>query len=153
MITEVEFNALFNRLISNSWENLPAKDRLQDMRGLYYDKLKNYSIKQVGDAFERFLNDAERVKFPNIQTIIMNINACIEHNHYEPYKPHTAKDKKLQKLFKRMGNQARHIIEQYENDRQKLINCGIKYENLRRKLQKMPEIYSFRHGSKTCMNT
>lgn len=133
MITSEQFNDLWDYLLSNPWDFLD-KERLPSTKVLFYNNLNDYTYDEVWKSFDHFIHLKGSRKMPMVQSVIANLEAVKESNNYKASQPFHTKDRRLHRLYRRMVKQARYIIDNYETKGQLLVNCGIKYENLRRQI-------------------
>lgn len=148
MLSGKEFNDLWNYLMSNPWDFID-KEKLPATKDLYFHNLKDFDYNQIWKTFDHFIHKKEQRKLPLIQSVISHIEDANSFKNYKSAKPFQSKDRRLHRIYKRMVRQARHIIKERGNNRQMLANCGIKYENLKRKIHKMSRINEVYYHGKT----
>lgn len=130
MITKDEFKGLFNFLNCNNWKVMSHAE-LGEQEFVYYEKLKNYDYTHLKTAFSNIFDSDQQ--FPSIQRIKNELSSILQLARKQ-VKP-IPNQKIINKLFRRLIKQSEYIIAKYGNNKQKLADCGIFYDNLRRKIR------------------
>ncbi len=135
MLKRKEFDELFKKLVSNPWEYMERKS-LDSTRSLYYDNLKIYSVSLLNLAFNELLTDKDQKTLPSLQRIRWQVGNIIENKRSKTKPKIMRQNRRVTRLFKRLMRQTRYIIDTHGNDRDRLRECGEKYQRIRRKLRK-----------------
>jgi hypothetical protein len=144
MITKNEFNTMFEKLTSNSWEFSKDKKTLEKMEKMYYEKLKEFKIEQINEAFEIIIDDIDQKTMPSLTRIkfeleIMKPYETTNHANVRQNKLGVCKIKQI--LLSDLASESRKIIDNNsvrnrnrlgvtisQEGKDLLKQCGIKYQ-------------------------